>query len=313
MAESIKRAFVSQVFTVGQKAAVEYCGNNFLCTVNSMLVEGAPDGVRNSRGLMIPDTGLGEYKRRDLEHVDASQRPTKEEYDRYLTLVRFGRDCNWDQAHLGRNSPFRMLDPGMTAMLLRAERDLIWLQTRVGQDISATQARIRRLEDGWRALWNPSVKGFTSLNQITGEPGQAVSSASFLGPYAGMLDHLSETLDHFDRIAARVKYMVPSFDPDAPGFDARRYWRGPVWYVVNNRIGLGLREIGELDRSERIRRDTAALSEATGFSEYYDPLTGDGLGGTRFTWSASVYLDWASEQAGAIASTAATAATPGQG
>ncbi|MGB0480911.1 MAG: MGH1-like glycoside hydrolase domain-containing protein [Alphaproteobacteria bacterium] len=262
---------------------------------------------------VIPDTGLGEYKRRDLEHVDASQRPTKEEYDRYLTLVRFGRDCNWDQALLGRNSPFRMLDPGMTAMLLRAERDLIWLQTRVGQDISATQARIRRLEDGWRALWNPSVKGFTSLNQITGEPGQAVSSASFLGPYAGMLDHLSETLDHFDRIAARVKYMVPSFDPDAPGFDARRYWRGPVWYVVNNRIGLGLREIGELDRSERIRRDTAALSEATGFSEYYDPLTGDGLGGTRFTWSASVYLDWASEQAGAIASTAATAAAPGQG
>ena len=58
MAESIKRAFVSQVFTVGQKAAVEYCGNNFLITVNSMLVENSPDGVRNSRGCMIPDTGL---------------------------------------------------------------------------------------------------------------------------------------------------------------------------------------------------------------------------------------------------------------
>ena len=53
MAESIKRAFVSQVFTVGQKAAVEYCGNNFLITVNSMLVENSPDGVRNSRGCMI--------------------------------------------------------------------------------------------------------------------------------------------------------------------------------------------------------------------------------------------------------------------
>ena len=188
---------------------------------------------------VIPDTGLGEYKR-DLEHADASQRPTKEEYDRYLTLVRFGRDCHWDQAHLGRNSPFRMLDPGMTAMLLRAERDLIWLQTRVGQDISATQARNQTPEDGWRALWNPSVKGFTSLNQITGEPGQAVSSASFLGPYAGMLDHLSETLDHFDRIAARVKYMVPSFDPDAgfrraallarPGLvrGQQPHWSGPA-------------------------------------------------------------------------------------
>ena len=86
-----------------------------------------------------------------------------------------------------------------------------------------------------------SVKGFTSLNQITGEPGQAARQPLFLGPYAGMLDHLSENLDRFDRIATRVKYMVPSFDPDAPG-DARRYWRDPVWYVVNNRIGLGLRE-----------------------------------------------------------------------
>ena len=39
MAAIIKRTFVSQVFTTGQKAAVEYCGNNYLVTLNSMLVE----------------------------------------------------------------------------------------------------------------------------------------------------------------------------------------------------------------------------------------------------------------------------------
>jgi hypothetical protein len=246
---------------------------------------------------VVPDTGLGDYKRRDLEHVDASQRPTKEEYDRYLTIVRFGRDCGWDQAHLGKHSPFRMIDPGMTAMLLRSERDLVWLQAQTGQDISATKARIKRLEEGWRSLWNSRVKGFTSRNLSTGELTDAVSAASFLGPYAGMLDHLGETLDHFDRIASQVEYMIPSFDPGSEGFDPQRYWRGPVWHVINNRIGLGLREIGELDRSERVRRDTARLTEKSGFSEYFDPLTGEGLGGKSFTWTASVYLDWACDQA----------------
>lgn len=259
---------------------------------------------------VVPNTGLGDYRRRDLEHVDASQRPTKEEYDRYLTIVRFGRDCAWDQAYLGQNSPFRMIDPGMTAMLLRSERDLVWLQARTGQDIGPAKARISRLEAGWRSLWNAQVGGFTSRNLSTGALTNAVSAASFLGPYAGMLDHLGETLDHFDRIARKVEFMIPSFDPASEGFDPQRYWRGPVWHVINNRIGLGLREIGEWDRSERVRRDTARLTEKSGFKEYFDPLTGEGLGGKLFTWTASIYLDWAcdAEQvaAGVVASGAAS-------
>ncbi|MAW52521.1 MAG: hypothetical protein CME01_06810 [Geminicoccus sp.] len=271
--------------------------------------ESGRDNLSDWDGAMaqvVPDTGLGEYRRRDLEHVDAEQRPTREEYDRYLTIVRFGRDCGWDQAHLGRNSPFRMIDPGMTAMLLRSERDLVWLQGQTGQDTAATKARIQRLEEGWRSLWNPRVKSFTSRNMSTGAFIDEVSAASFLGPYAGMVDHLGETLDHFDRFARSVDFMIPSFDPASEGFDPQRYWRGPIWHVINNRIGLGLQEIGELDRSERVRRDTARLTEKSGFSEYFDPLTGEGLGGKLFTWTASVYLDWACDGEQVAAAVAAS-------
>ena len=56
MAAILQRSFVSQVFTVGQKAAVEYCGNNYLVTVNSMLVDGAAFGVTSMRGSMTPET-----------------------------------------------------------------------------------------------------------------------------------------------------------------------------------------------------------------------------------------------------------------
>ena len=38
---------------------------------------------------------LAPYERRDTAHVDAAQRPTKSEYDRYLALVQFGRECGW--------------------------------------------------------------------------------------------------------------------------------------------------------------------------------------------------------------------------
>lgn len=244
---------------------------------------------------IVPDTGLGEYRRRDLEHVDAKQRPTKEEYDRYLTIVHYGRKVGWDQEELGRSSPFRMVCAGMTAMLLASERDLLILLKSLNLPTAATEARIGKLEDGWRSLWNPKAQAFTSRDMDSDWVSEAVTAAAFLGPYAGMTDHLGPMMDHFDRIAGKVKYMLPSFDPDCAGFDPARYWRGPVWFVVNNRVGLGLEQIGERDRANRIRKDTQELAEVSGFYEYFNPVTGAGLGGKSFTWTASVYLDWVLE------------------
>ena len=45
----------------------------------------------------VDGSGAGDYARRDAAEVDGEQRPTKLEYDRYLALVRFGKDCGWDQ------------------------------------------------------------------------------------------------------------------------------------------------------------------------------------------------------------------------
>ena len=46
-------------------------------------------------------------------------------------------------------------------------------------------------------------------------------------------------------------------------------------------------------RAERIRADSAALVAAGGFAEYFDPFTGEGLGGGSFSWTAATWLDWA--------------------
>ena len=165
----------------------------------------------------------------------------------------------------------------MTGMLLAAERDLLTMRSNQGLPTDATQARINRLEDGWRSLWNPKAKAFVSRDMDTGWVSEAVTAAAFLGPYAGMADHMGPMMDHFDRIGSKVKFMLPSFDPDCPGFDPARYWRGPVWFVVNNRVGVGLEQIGETSRAERIRRDTRQLAHSAGFYEYFNPMTGRGL------------------------------------
>ena len=52
----------------------------------------------------------------------------------------------------------------------------------------------------------------------------------------------------------RVQYGIPSSDPSAPGFDARRYWRGPSWPFMNALIAIGLREAGRMSEFERLRR-----------------------------------------------------------
>ena len=41
------------------------------------------------------DTDLPAYQRRDTDHVAAEQRPNQIDYDRFLTIVKFGADCSW--------------------------------------------------------------------------------------------------------------------------------------------------------------------------------------------------------------------------
>jgi glycogen debranching enzyme len=84
---------------------------------------------------------------------------------------------------------------------------------------------------------------------------------------------------------------VPTTDPGEPSFDPIRYWRGPVWVLVNWLVAQGLVASGDAARAETIRVATRALVEQ-GFSEYYDPRNAQGIGGQGFSWSAALTLAW---------------------
>ena len=240
----------------------------------------------------IDTSAVSPYERRDLDRVDGAMRPHDRDYDAYVALVEFGRSVGWRDADVAAGSPFLVADPGLSAILLRAERDLAHLVERLGGDASDVHARIERLTTGFERFWNAAAGTYTSFDVRTGVASAAGTSASFLAPYAGVTDHLDELVAEIDRWTARTRHVVASFDPDDERFEVARYWRGPIWLVVNHLIATGFAECGHPGVAERIRMSSRSLIETSGFAESFHPDTGAPIGGDRFSWTAAMWLAW---------------------
>jgi Trehalase len=242
----------------------------------------------------VPADPVTKVQRRDTTHVDASMRPRAEEYQRFIHLVDLFRGADWQPDRMLAASPFRVADIATNAILLRAERDLLALAQRFGSggDAAEIAGRVERMEAAVDRLWSARHGLFLSFDQVGGAPIETATSAGLLPLYAGAVNReraqaMTATLR---RWAEKVRWLVPSTAPDAASFDALRYWRGPVWAVVNWMIADGLARSGASDMSAALRQATLDLIEAGGFSEYFDPRDGSGLGGTDFSWTAAIYL-----------------------
>ncbi|CAI8178367.1 MAG: Uncharacterised protein [SAR116 cluster bacterium] len=256
--------------------------------------DNCPDWDIGMNNIVVPEN-LESYTRRDTTHINSEQRPTQEQYDRFITIVKFGRECGWDQQQIHANGPFLMADPGVQFIFLRASRDLLAMARHLGMDmaIDEIEAWVARVECGSDWLWNDAVDGYCARDIRTGTFSDAITNASALCFYAGVgtpeQNQLMEA--HCRRILDASSYGMPSWDPEHPAFESQRYWRGPVWAIMNHMIIIGLEDAGHHDLAERVRNDTIRLINEKGMAEYFDPKDGTGLGGMDFSWTAAIYLD----------------------
>lgn len=247
----------------------------------------------------VPTDGVEPYTRRDTQHADPAHRPTREQYDRYLWLVQHFRALGWDNTRLQDESPFRIVDPGFNAILIRACADIANLADELGAHDLAAENRTMA-EKGLAALerlWSDEHGQYLCFDRATERLVESLSIGGLMPVFAAIpAGRASAIARRIEGLAEKVRYVVPSHDPDAPQFDARRYWRGPVWLIVNYLIADGLRRAGEEATAQRIIDAGMSLIERSGFAEYYDPMDGTPCGGGSFTWTAATVLEFLDRQ-----------------
>ena len=250
--------------------------------------DNAPDW--DSAAAHIDVSQVGEYTRRDTTHVNADMRPKKLDYDRYLALVYGSRSLGWDDAKIREHGEFRVLDPGMTFILIRATRDLIWLAQQLDRPTDALERGLAHVIAGLPAIWNTDRGHYDSFDALHGEFANSLSNASFLCWFGGIDSGAMDT--HLAAELAHAPFGIPSLSTTDPRFDADRYWRGPSWPFLNALIATGLNDAGKTDEAEQLRAANQQLIESAGFYEYFNPMTATGAGGAEFTWTAAVWLAW---------------------
>ncbi|NTH55187.1 neutral trehalase [Agrobacterium rhizogenes] len=244
----------------------------------------------------VPTTTETAVVRKDTGHVDQAMRPRDEDYRRFIHLVDTYAACGWDPERQWKAAPFKIAEVQTTAILLRSGEELERLAVMLGRTEEA--AELRQMNTLSRkallAQWRPHLRRFVSRDLISEEDVEAPTQAGFIPLLALDLEPaiLDAACAEMESWASGLAVAFPSTPQAFAGFEAKRYWRGPVWGVINWLLIAGLRRNGRVDLAEGLRAATVQVVERQGFAEYFDPLTGEGCGGLDFSWTAAAYIEF---------------------
>lgn len=236
------------------------------------------------------------YRRADVGVADPEERPTDDEYDRYVHLVEGMRRVSYRGDRIRAATPFAIHDVLWNTLLTQANRDLAFLCRLVGADGD----RFEQWADAIAAemddhMWDEEAGLYGNVDVVEGRRAAVPVSSAFAPLFAGVPEpdrarQLVETMVG-QAVEWAVGLVVPSYGVGRPGFSPRRYWRGPVWLNVNWLIYRGLQRYGFSDLAAQVRQGILGLVRRSGFREHYDPLTGKGGGADDFAWSAALTIE----------------------
>ena len=241
------------------------------------------------------------YPRKDLTMARADERPTAAAYDQYVHLVENFKRYRYDEREIRARSPFVVEDPAFNAILAAAGESLALIAEALGEDGARHREQAARTAQAMNVrMWSDALHAYVPFDRVARRQVPVAVAAGFVPlfakiPNAGRAQLMCRQLDsdHFWPHSApgASGWPVPTADRLSPGFAPTRYWRGPAWVNVNWLIASGLRRYRFDSYAEAIEDATLALVRAGGFREYYQPLTGEGLGSDGFSWTAALTLE----------------------
>jgi hypothetical protein len=253
----------------------------------------------------IQPEALPEFQRGDTRHVAATERPNRTEYERFIYLIDVFRRLNYVPGELLAQSPFLAQDILFNAILFRADEDLRSLAISLGEPTHEIDEYLNRVKSNFNArFWQEDVGLYYDYDVRARKPIPVNTASTFLPLFAGVPskeqaqrlieEHLLNPAEYAP--SGDVRHWVTTTAKTERTWEARRYWRGPVWIIMNWFVMEGLKRYDYGDLVETIRQDTLSLIEAGGFREYYDARDGSGCGSTDFSWSAALTLELMRDQ-----------------
>jgi hypothetical protein len=241
---------------------------------------------------------LPAFERKDILHVDAAERPTDADYERYIYLVTLFADCAYDEARICASCPFLMQDVLFNSLLCQSNRDLAEIALIVGQEGAPFEQWADRTARAIDAkLWDDAGAIYLDFDLAANKPIPAQVAAGFSPLFAGIpsSERAQRMYEHLNSPAFceldEACYPVPSNSRRAPDYSPSRYWRGPVWINVDWLLARGLARYGFQAYADRLVQTIIDLARRQGFYEYFNPETGQGHGTNRFSWTAALLLD----------------------
>lgn len=246
-----------------------------------------------------------DVQRKDTQHVDHAQRPTKKDYNYYLHLIELSKSCGYDELKMREVLPFLVIDPLFNSLLIASNESLIRMASALGmsdlidQLVAWNRQTIASLNE---KLYDKSLSLY-SYYDIRNETFISIPTAPGLCPLfadAALTTDRAEVLKNtltsqsFAGSPTAGSFLCPSLAYNHPAFEDRRYWRGPVWVNINWLLYRGCLKHGFKDVAKRIKNDTVSLLEKNKFYEYFSPISSPeqtGIGGQNFSWSAALFLD----------------------
>ena len=239
--------------------------------------------------------GSTAVERTDRRVVAAEQRPTDDDYLRYRFLVEHLRERGYRPASL-EDEPFVFVDLTFNSILATAEDDLAELWRELGADGRRAREAAQRIRGALSERWDDR----RALYVEDGDDESAGETIDGLFPLYGRVPSAEQARRLFDESlwaperfgpSPEAPWPVTSASKASPAFDARRYWRGPVWVNVNWFLARGLERAGLGEEARRLAELTLQLVTRSGFVEYYAPTTGEPFGARDFSWSAALTID----------------------
>jgi hypothetical protein len=193
------------------------------------------------------------------------------------------------------HSLFTIEDLNFNSIFIRANTHLQEIAKSLKEELpEELAAKMDKTEQAFEELWDPYSGQYYSRDFVTHRLLKTPSIGTLLALYTGSIsqeraEQLVKLLENDH--AFGPAWPVPSVPINSFLFHPQTYWQGPTWVNTNWLIIDGLKRYGFKDHAEALRESTLEMIENQGCWEYFDPLTGQGIGAPNFSWTAALAID----------------------